>query len=122
MKEVANTRLKMLRAVAFAGGTMLVASCSTIRKAPTNPDTACAANGQRSLPGRTRIPLSKPHRQQITRLLPLDRSFRAGRPDLDRRRSAHDGVLRVFDPGDTGPLGRKPTVLGSQVQGYEQHR
>ena len=45
MKEVANTRLKMLRAVAFAGVAMLVASCSTISKAPTNPDTLAPHTG-----------------------------------------------------------------------------
>ena len=45
MKEVANTRLKVLRAVAFAGVAMLVASCSTISKAPTNPDTLAPQTG-----------------------------------------------------------------------------
>ncbi len=45
MKQVANTKLKMLRAVAFAGFAMLVASCTTMSKAPTDLDTSAQQSG-----------------------------------------------------------------------------
>ncbi len=45
MKEVVDTRLKMLKAVAFAGLAMLIASCTTMSKAPTYPDKFAPQTG-----------------------------------------------------------------------------
>ena len=45
MKEGADTRRKMLKAVAVAGMAMLITSCSTISKAPTNPNAFAPQTG-----------------------------------------------------------------------------